>query len=111
MPSSSTVWLRFFSSSSSSSGTKPSARNRLAGLVQKGRVPQSDADRTLARIEIVDSLAALKPCHVVVEAIVELLAPKQELFKALEAVVSDTCILASNTSSLSVTAMAAACAR
>ena len=83
----------------------------LAGLVQKGRVSQADADKTLARIEIVDSLAAFKPCHVVIEAIVELLAPKQELFKALEAVVSDSCILASNTSSLSVTAMAAACSR
>ena len=83
----------------------------LAGLVQKGRVSQADADKTLARIEIVDALAVLKPCHVVIEAIVELLAPKQGLFKALEAVVSESCILASNTSSLSVTAMAAACAR
>jgi 3-hydroxybutyryl-CoA dehydrogenase len=83
----------------------------LAALVQKGRVAQAQADGTLARIEVVDSLAALKPCHVVVEAIVELLAPKQELFKALEAVVSESCILASNTSSLSVTAMAAACAK
>ncbi|MEO8145484.1 MAG: 3-hydroxyacyl-CoA dehydrogenase [Betaproteobacteria bacterium] len=83
----------------------------LTGLVQKGRVLQSDADQALARVEIVDSLAALKPCHVVVEAIVELLGPKQELFKALEAVVSENCILASNTSSLSVTAMASACAR
>jgi 3-hydroxybutyryl-CoA dehydrogenase len=83
----------------------------LAGLVQKGRVSQSEADGTVARIEIVDSLAALRPCHVVVEAIVELLAPKQELFKALEAVVGDACILASNTSSLSVTAMASACAK
>src|SRR5512147_676352 len=78
----------------------------LAALVQKGRVQQADADATLARIEIVDALAALKPCHVVVEAIVELLAPKQELFQALEKIVSGTCILASNTSSLSVTAMA-----
>ena len=83
----------------------------LAGLVQKGRVKQADADAALARIEIVDTLDAFKPCHVVVEAIVELLAPKQELFKALEAVVAEDCILASNTSSLSVTAMASACAR
>lgn len=83
----------------------------LAGLVQKGRISQPDVDATLARIAIVDSLAALKPCHVVVEAIVELLEPKQELFKALEAVVADDCILASNTSSLSVTAMASACAK
>ena len=90
---------------------KDTIARTLAGLVQKGRVSQADADSTLARIEIVDALAAFKPCHVVVEAIVELLAPKQELFKALEAVVSESCILASNTSSLSVTAMASACAR
>jgi 3-hydroxybutyryl-CoA dehydrogenase len=83
----------------------------LAALVQKGRVKQPDADAALARIEIVDSLAALEPCHLVVEAIVELLAPKQELFQALEKIVSGTCILASNTSSLSVTAMASACAK
>jgi 3-hydroxybutyryl-CoA dehydrogenase len=83
----------------------------LAGIVAKGRISQADADATLARIEIVDALGALKPCHLVVEAIVELLAPKQALFQALEKIVSDTCILASNTSSLSVTAMASACAR
>ncbi|HET7537412.1 MAG TPA: 3-hydroxyacyl-CoA dehydrogenase [Candidatus Didemnitutus sp.] len=96
-------------------GAAPAAKDAigksLATLVQKGRVAQPDADAALARIEIVDSLAALKPCHVVVEAIVELLAPKQELFQALEKIVSGTCILASNTSSLSVTAMASACAK
>ena len=90
---------------------KEAIAKSLAAIAQKGRITQADADAALARIEIVDSLAALKPCHVVVEAIVELLAPKQELFKALEAVVSETCILASNTSSLSVTAMASACAK
>jgi len=90
---------------------KDAIAKSLAGIAQKGRITQADADAALARIEIVDSLAALKPCHVVVEAIVELLAPKQELFKALEAVVAESCILASNTSSLSVTAMASACAK
>jgi 3-hydroxybutyryl-CoA dehydrogenase len=89
---------------------KDAVGKTLAGLVQKTWISQADADHTVARIEIVDSLAAFKPCHVVVEAIVELLGPKQELFKALETVVSDACILASNTSSLSVTAMASACA-
>jgi 3-hydroxybutyryl-CoA dehydrogenase len=90
---------------------KDAVGKTLAGLVQKTRISKVDADQTMARMEIVDSLAALKSCHVVIEAIVELLGPKQELFKALEAVVSDACILASNTSSLSVTAMASACAR
>jgi 3-hydroxybutyryl-CoA dehydrogenase len=83
----------------------------LAGIVQKGRITQADADATLARIELVDALEAFRPCHIVVEAIVELLAPKQELFRALEGIVSETCILASNTSSLSITAMASACAK
>lgn len=83
----------------------------LAGIVQKGRISQADMDAALARIEIVDALAAFKPCHLVLEAIVELLGPKQQLFQALEGIVSGTCILASNTSSLSVTAMASACAK
>jgi 3-hydroxybutyryl-CoA dehydrogenase len=103
--------LVFDSKPGAAQAAKDAIGKTLSGLVQKGRVPQADADGTLARIEIVDSLTALKPCHVVVEAIVELLAPKQELFKALEAVVSDNCILASNTSSLSVTAMASACTK
>jgi 3-hydroxybutyryl-CoA dehydrogenase len=90
---------------------KDAVAKSLTTLVQKGRVQQADADAAVARIEVVDALAALKPCHVVVEAIIEQLAPKQELFKALEGIVADTCILASNTSSLSVTAMASACAR
>ncbi len=90
---------------------KDAIAKSLAAIAQKGRITQADADAALARIEIVDALAALKPCHVVVEAIVELLQPKQELFKALEGIVSETCILASNTSSLSVTAMASACAK
>ena len=81
----------------------------LARLVEKGRLKQPEVDAALARIEVVDSLSAFAPCHVVVEAIVEKLEPKQELFRALEGIVGESCILASNTSSLSVTAMAAAC--
>src|SRR5579862_874608 len=103
--------LVFDSKPGAAQAAKNAIGKTLAGLVQKTRVSQADADQTMARIEIVDSLAALKPCHVVVEAIVELLGPKQDLFKALEAVVPDSCILASNTSSLSVTAMASACAK
>jgi len=89
---------------------KDAIAKSLSAIAQKGRITQKDAEAALARIEVVDALAALQPCHVVVEAIVELLQPKQELFQALEKVVDDTCILASNTSSLSVTAMASACA-
>ncbi len=83
----------------------------LAGQVQKGRMAQEAADAALGRIEIVESLEGLRDCHLVVEAIVEQLEAKQSLFRALEGVVGEQCILASNTSSLSVTAMASACKR
>jgi 3-hydroxybutyryl-CoA dehydrogenase len=81
----------------------------LGNQVAKGRMQQADADATLARIEIADSTAAFKDCHLVVEAIVEELDAKRKLFRELEGIVAEDCILASNTSSLSVTAMAAAC--
>ncbi|HUJ85539.1 MAG TPA: 3-hydroxyacyl-CoA dehydrogenase [Burkholderiales bacterium] len=83
----------------------------LARLVEKGRLEQSASDAAMARIEVVDSLSALAPCQMVVEAIVEKLEAKQELLRALEGIVAESCVLASNTSSLSVTAMAAACRR
>ena len=81
----------------------------LARLAEKGRVsnPQAITDR----IEVVSGLEAFAPCHIVVEAIVEDLETKKQLFAALERVVGEASILASNTSSLSVTAMAAACKR
>ena len=81
----------------------------LARMAEKGRL--ADPQAVLARIEIVPALEALSRCHVVVEAIVEDLAAKRSLFAALEPIVGEAAILASNTSSLSVTAMAAACRR
>ena len=90
---------------------KDAIARALAGQVAKGRMAQGDADAALGRIQIADSAAAFKDCHLVVEAIVEELGAKQKLFRELEGIVAEDCILASNTSSLSVTAMAAACAR
>jgi 3-hydroxybutyryl-CoA dehydrogenase len=88
---------------------KASIAQALARLAEKGRVtnPQAIVDR----IEVVSSLEAFAPCHVVVEAIVEELQAKRELFAVLERIAGESTILASNTSSLSVTAMAAACKR
>jgi 3-hydroxybutyryl-CoA dehydrogenase len=90
---------------------KDSIAQALGKLVEKGRLSGAEADRSLGKIELADSLDAFAPCHVVVEAIVEDLAAKRELFAGLEKTVKPDCILASNTSSLSVTAMAAACKR
>ena len=83
----------------------------LGKLADRGKLERSAADAALGRIETVERLEALAPCQVVVEAIVEDLGAKRELFSKLEGIVGDGCILASNTSSLSVTAMAAACKR
>jgi len=81
----------------------------LAKQAEKGRI--KDPGAIVKRIEVVPGLQAFAPCHVVVEAIVEDLAAKRVLFSELEDIVDERCILASNTSSLSVTAMAAACKR
>src|ERR1700716_3229778 len=82
-----------------------------AKLAEKGKLEAAAAQKTLARMEVAGSLDAFAPCHVVIEAIVEELGAKRELFSKLEAGVEPGCIIASNTSSLSVTAMAAACKR
>src|SRR4051812_35999307 len=90
---------------------KASIAQALGKLVEKGRLKPAEVDATLGRIEIIDSLAAFKPCAVVVEAIIEDLAIKKQFFGDIEKQIGESCILASNTSSLSVTAMAAACKR
>src|SRR5213596_2471042 len=83
----------------------------LGKLAEKGRLKPAEVQATLGRIEVADSLQGFAPCHVVIEAIIEDLAAKRALFSELETIVSEICILASNTSSLSVTAMAAGCKR
>jgi 3-hydroxybutyryl-CoA dehydrogenase len=81
----------------------------LQRAVSRGRMQQADASAAIERITIAGSLQDLAPCHIVIEAIVEQLAAKQQLFAELENIVSAAAILATNTSSLSVTAIAAQC--
>ena len=83
----------------------------LAKLAEKGRIPADAAARATGLLEVAHVLTHLSGCHVVVEAIVENLAAKQELFRHLEGAVADDCLLATNTSSLQVTAIAAGCRR
>ncbi len=78
--------------------------------VQKGRMGEDAAANARERLAAVTLEGAqIGRCHVVVEAIVEDLDAKRALFSELEARVADDCILATNTSSLSVTAIAARC--
>ncbi|MGP9590396.1 3-hydroxyacyl-CoA dehydrogenase [Halomonas sp. AOP13-D3-9] len=81
----------------------------LERSVAKGRMSEAEQEATLARIQPSESLAGLTDCDVVVEAIIEDMEAKQVLFCQLEEVVSTEAILASNTSSLSVTRLASAC--
>ncbi|MFH8978226.1 3-hydroxyacyl-CoA dehydrogenase [Streptomyces sp. NPDC017890] len=81
---------------------------RLDRLVEKERLTGAERDAARARLEPAGALAELAGCALVVEAVVERLDVKQELFRALEDVVGDDCLLATNTSSLSVTAVGGA---
>ncbi len=81
---------------------------RLDRLVEKERLTAADGDAARDRLRPVDELTGLADCALVVEAVVERLDVKQDLFRALEDIVSDDCLLATNTSSLSVTAIGGA---
>jgi 3-hydroxybutyryl-CoA dehydrogenase len=80
-------------------------------LVEKGRMTATDAEAALARLSRAGSLAGFAGCDLVIEAIVERLDAKTALFCELEKFVAPQAILATNTSSLSVTEIAAACDR
>ncbi|MEU8757573.1 3-hydroxyacyl-CoA dehydrogenase [Streptomyces sp. NPDC048659] len=81
---------------------------RLDRLVAKGRLDAGERDAAVARLRAADALAGLADAALVVEAIVERLEVKQGLFAELEGIVGADTVLATNTSSLSVTAIAGA---
>jgi 3-hydroxybutyryl-CoA dehydrogenase len=77
----------------------------LLKLVQRGKMQQNDVDTLLSRITLTDSLEGFAPARVVIEVIVERLDIKQSVFSQLEEICADDTILATNTSSISVTAI------
>ncbi|MGW1157470.1 3-hydroxyacyl-CoA dehydrogenase [Streptomyces sp. NPDC002513] len=81
---------------------------RLDRLVEKNRLTAAERDTARARLLPAQNLAELAPCSLVVEAVLERLDVKQRLFRELEDIVGDDCLLATNTSSLSVTAVGGA---
>ncbi|MFI1254860.1 3-hydroxyacyl-CoA dehydrogenase [Streptomyces netropsis] len=81
---------------------------RLDRLVEKGRLAAADRDAARARLSPATRVDELADSSLVIEAIVEQLEAKQKLFTDLESVIPDDCLLATNTSSLSVTAIAGA---
>jgi 3-hydroxybutyryl-CoA dehydrogenase len=86
---------------------KKGIADALGKLVVKGRIAQGDAESAVERITSVVTLPDACVAQLVVEAIVEDAAAKRELFERLENVVAPECILATNTSSISITELAA----
>lgn len=78
----------------------------LNRLVEKGKMTDSEAKGIFGRIYFVDNIYAYKDCGLIIEAIIENLAIKKDVFDQLADIVSKDCILASNTSSLSITSIA-----
>lgn len=79
----------------------------LKSLVEKGKMSDSQAYELFSRIKFTDHMSEFRNCSMVIEAIVEDIEPKQIAFKSMEAIVGEHTILASNTSSLSISAMGA----
>jgi 3-hydroxybutyryl-CoA dehydrogenase len=96
-------------------GALEEVRGRVERDVTRGRLDQAQATELLGRVQVADSLDELAGCALVVEAVVEDLRVKQELLRAVEEVtgqgVGREVVLASNTSSLSITAVGAGLAR
>lgn len=89
------------------------AKNNLSAtlkkLIEKQKINQTVADQIASSISYATDLSAFSSCAMVIEAIVEILDVKQKLFSQLESIVPVTCVLASNTSSLSIASIAAEC--
>lgn len=80
----------------------------LMSLLEKGKIDAAEHEAIHGRLCVVDHLNAAESADLVIEAIVENLSVKHEVFRSLEAIVSPSCILASNTSSLSIASISSA---
>ena len=87
--------------------SKTSLEKILIRLIEKGRIDTSEKNRIQSNINYVDSIEELSNSDLIIEAIIENLEIKKKVFSELETLVSDDCIIASNTSSLSIASIAA----
>ena len=92
-------------------GGKKRIRKSMDKAVEKEKLTAEDRDAAWGRLSFTTDVADLAPCDIVIEAIVEDLQVKNELFGALDGLCGENTIFASNTSSLTVTDMAAATSR
>lgn len=88
---------------------KFSLDSTLKKLVEKQKLTEQKAKEIAANISYANELKSFADCELIIEAVIENLEVKQKLFSELENIVSENCVLASNTSSLSITSIASAC--
>jgi 3-hydroxybutyryl-CoA dehydrogenase len=84
-------------------------RKILNRLVEKKRITQEENEKTLSRINFTKNIKEIQGSGLVIEAIIENLEIKQSVFAEIESLVDENCIIASNTSSLSIASIASAC--
>jgi len=83
--------------------------NSLKKLIEKEKISSDKAQSILELTSYSNSIQDFKSCDLIIEAIIENIDIKQSVFKELESITSETCVLASNTSSLSITSIASIC--
>ena len=88
---------------------KQNLASTLSKLVEKQKIAQQKSDEVIAAISFQEKIESLNSCNLIIEAIVENLDVKKTVFSQLEKITEGKAVLASNTSSLSITSIAAAC--
>jgi len=88
---------------------KTSLEKILNRLVEKERISSEEKENIINRINFSEKLEDIKDSGLVIEAIIENLEIKQKIFSKIENLVSEDCIISSNTSSLSIASIAGAC--
>ena len=96
------------SSESALSKAKSVLQATLVKLVEKGKISEQESSEIQKNISYSTEISSLHKSELVIEAIIEKLEVKHELFQKIEAVVSENCVIASNTSSLSIASLGSA---
>ncbi len=102
-----TMWVRSIDESDPRGSLKSVDKN-LGRLVKKEKITEEDKENILKKVEITTDYNDLKDCDLIIEAIAEDMDIKKDTFKQLDAICKENAILATNTSSLSITEIATA---
>ena len=104
------VTMRDISDEALDNGIK-SIEKSLGKFVEKGKVPEDTAKSALANLKITKEMSEAADADLVVEAVLEKIELKQDVFKALDDITGPDCILATNTSAISITSIASVTSR